>query len=183
MDVKNMKRIINKELRWYTIEPQTEAELQTMVADYIRTKYPDVLFHSDFGSGIKLTKGQAIKQKRQNGGRRGWPDMFIAEPVARCVDGGWNMDCGYYGLFLELKKAGTRLVKVRHPDEWENNHIAEQASVLRQLQSKGYCAEFAVGFEQAKQIIDHYLRDAKNEDWQASLAKDLREMEGDKNDH
>lgn len=57
----------------------TESELQVMVADYIRLQYPNVLFHSDFGSGVKLTKGQAIKQKRQNGGRRAWPDMFIAE--------------------------------------------------------------------------------------------------------
>ena len=56
-----------------------ESDLQIMVADYLRLRYPKVLFHSDFGSGIKLTKGQAMKQKRQNGGRRGWPDMFIAE--------------------------------------------------------------------------------------------------------
>ena len=60
-----------------------ESELQSSVADYIRGNYPDVLFHSDFGSGIKLTKGQAMKQKRQNGGRRGWPDMFIAQPAQR----------------------------------------------------------------------------------------------------
>ena len=58
-----------------------ESELQTMVADYLRRQYPFVLFHSDFGSGVKLTMGQAIKQKRQNGGRRAWPDMFIAEPI------------------------------------------------------------------------------------------------------
>lgn len=57
-----------------------ESDLQVAVADYIRLKYPNALFHSDFGSGIKMTKGQAIKQKRQNGGRRGWPDLFIAEP-------------------------------------------------------------------------------------------------------
>lgn len=59
----------------------TEAELQTQIADYLRLKYSNVLFHSDFGSGIKLTIGQATKQKRQNGGRRAWPDMFIAEAV------------------------------------------------------------------------------------------------------
>ena len=57
----------------------TEAQLQEQVADYLRLQYPDVLFHSDFGSGIKLTPGQAARQKRQNGGRRAWPDMFIAE--------------------------------------------------------------------------------------------------------
>ena len=54
----------------------TELELQAQVADYIRLQYPTVIFHSDFGSGIKLTMGQAIKQKRLNGGRRAWPDML-----------------------------------------------------------------------------------------------------------
>ena len=60
----------------------TELELHAQVADYIRLQYPSVIFHSDFGSGIKLTMGQAIKQKRLNGGRRSWPDMFIAQPMA-----------------------------------------------------------------------------------------------------
>ena len=46
-----------------------ESDLQVQVADYLRLRYPDVLFHSDFGSGIKLTKGQAMKQYRQNGAK------------------------------------------------------------------------------------------------------------------
>lgn len=127
-----------------------ESELQVLVADYIRVRYPDALFHSDFGSGIKLTPGQAMKQKRQNGGRRAWPDMFIAEP---------HLDTTILkisaGLFLELKKEGTRLKKKN--GEWANDHIAEQALVLEELQKRGYIAEFAVGFDQAKEIIDNYL--------------------------
>lgn len=127
-----------------------ESELQVLVADYIRVRYPDALFHSDFGSGIKLTPGQAMKQKRQNGGRRAWPDMFIAEPQLNTsilkISG---------GLFLELKKEGTRLKKKN--GEWANEHIAEQALVLEELQKRGYAAEFAVGFDQAKELIDKYL--------------------------
>ena len=129
----------------------TESELQVAVADYIRLRYPNVLFHSDFGSGIKLTKGQAIKQKRQNGGRRGWPDMFIAEPRVWQLYYHWD----YYGLFLELKKEGTRLRK--KDGSWATAHIAEQAEILQTLQHKGYKARFAVGFEEAKKIIDEYL--------------------------
>lgn len=127
-----------------------ESELQVLVADYIRVRYPDALFHSDFGSGIKLTPGQAMKQKRQNGGRRAWPDMFIAEP---------HLDTTILkisaGLFLELKKEGTRLKKKN--GEWANDHIAEQALVLEELRKRGYVAEFAVGFDQAKELIDKYL--------------------------
>ena len=130
-----------------------EAELQQQVADYLRLQYPKVMFHSDFGSGIKLTMGQAIKQKRQNGGRRAWPDMFIAEPAPRCVDGSWKYN--WHGLFIELKKEGTRLKKKN--GEWASPHIAEQNKVLDQLEDKGYMAEFAVGFDQAKEVIDNYL--------------------------
>lgn len=121
-----------------------ESDLQVQVADYLRLRYPDVLFHSDFGSGIKLTQGQAMKQKRQNGGRRGWPDMFLAEPKN-----------GLHGLFIELKKAGTRLKK--KDGTWASSHLEEQNEVLNQLQKKGYAAYFAVGFEEAKDIIDDYL--------------------------
>lgn len=127
-----------------------ESDLQIAVADYLRLKYPNVMFHSDFGSGIKMTKGQAIKQKRQNGGRRGWPDMFIANrryDLENCVE--------YHGLFLELKKDGTRLHK--KDGSWATDHIAEQAETLQALQDRGYEAYFAVGFENAKRIIDDYL--------------------------
>ena len=121
-----------------------ESDLQVQVADYLRLRYSDVQFHSDYGSGIKLTQGQAMKQKRQNGGRRGWPDMFLAEPKN-----------GLHGLFIELKKAGTRLKK--KDGTWASSHLEEQNEVLNALQKKGYAAYFAVGFEEAKDIIDDYL--------------------------
>lgn len=136
----------------------TEAQLQEQVAQYIRLQYPAVLFHSDFGSGIKMTKGQAIKQQRQNGGIRGWPDMLIAEPAPRCIDGSWNYE--WHGLFIELKKEGTRLRKKN--GDFASEHIAEQAEMLEKLESKGYCAKFAVGFDEAKRIVDSYLKCCNN---------------------
>lgn len=124
----------------------------------MRRQYPFVLFHSDFGSGVKLTMGQAIKQKRQNGGRRAWPDMFIAEPIE--VDFGEPTWRRYAGLFLELKKEGTRIHKKN--GKWASDHIAEQAEILNQLKFRGYVAKFAVGFDEAKNIIDNYLGGTKN---------------------
>lgn len=129
----------------------TELELQAQVADYLRLQYPDVLFHSDFGSGIKLTKGQAVKQKRLQGGRRAWPDMFIAEPA---FDMNRNRDI--HGLFIELKKAGTRIYR-KDGRLVANEHIREQYDMLEQLRQRGYKAEFACGFDEAKKIIDEYL--------------------------
>lgn len=148
----------------------TELELQAQVADYLRLQYPHVLFHSDFGSGIKLTPGQAMRQKRLQGGRRAWPDMFIAEPKVRhTTDGEWGIKLGwaqlddgtdYYammfaGLMIELKREGTRLTKKN--GEWANEHIREQFDMLEQLRQRGYMAEFACGFDEAKEIIDEYL--------------------------
>lgn len=137
----------------------SESELQIQVADYLRMQYPNVIFHSDFGSGIKLTTGQAVKQKRQNGGRRAWPDMFVAKANSFLIKEKTAISDPEYdlrfGLFIELKRDGTRLTKKN--GKWASEHIAEQAEVLEQLRLAGYDARFAVGFDEAKQIIDEYL--------------------------
>lgn len=78
---------------------------------------------------------------------RAWPDLQIAEPRN-----------GYAGLFLELKRDGVRIYK-RDGELVADEHIREQAALLERLRDKGYMAEFAVGFSQAKHIIDDYLRD------------------------
>lgn len=143
----------NTVIRSSSMDSMTESQLQEAVAHYIRIRYPDVLFHSDFGSGTKLTLAQAMRQKRQNGGRRAWPDIFIAEPKPNFCQDGYS-SCG---LFLELKKGGTRLKKKN--GEWANEHIAEQAKVLTELRSCGYRAEFAVGFDETTKLIDDYLGD------------------------
>lgn len=124
----------------------TELELQAQVADYIRLQYPDVIFHSDFGSGIKLTMGQAIKQKRLNGGRRAWPDMLLAEPKS-----------GYHALFIELKREGVRIFK-QDGKLVSDEHIREQFDMLADLRQRGYAAEFGIGFDATKKLIDDYMK-------------------------
>jgi hypothetical protein len=126
----------------------SEAELQKNIAIYLRANFPEVIFHSDFGSGAKLSYKQAMTQKIQNGGRRAWPDLFIAEP--RPDGRAWH-----HGLFIELKKEGTRLKKKN--GEWASLHIEEQAEVLDELAKRGYRAVFGVGYEETLQIIDDYL--------------------------
>lgn len=122
----------------------SEKDLQVMVADYLRTRYPQALFHSDYGAGVKLTVRQGAIQKRQNGGRRAWPDMFIAAPTSYV-----------HGLFIELKRAGARLKK--RDGNWATVHIAEQAEILGQLRERGYEAVFACGFDEAREIIDRHM--------------------------
>lgn len=135
-----------------------EQDLQNIIADYFRMQYPGAIFHSDFGAGIKLTPGQAVRQKRQNVGARGFPDIFIAEPT-EISEKGRIIGMGYYGLFIELKRDGVRLKKKN--GEWATTHIAEQAEMLERLERRGFKATFAVGFDEAKEIIDNYLKEAQ----------------------
>lgn len=127
----------------------SEAVLHQQVVNYLKLQYPNVLFRTDFAAGIKMTPGQAVKHKKLQAGRA-WPDLFIAEPAYKTFKYDW---CG---LFIELKKEGTKIYR-RDGELVANEHIREQAEVLDRLQQLGYKAEFACGFEEAKQIIDEYL--------------------------
>lgn len=132
----------------------TELDIQIQVADYLRLRYPNVLFHSDYGSGIRLTPGQAVKQKRLQGGRRAWPDVMVAETVLKHQEG--RTYTAYSGLFIELKRPDVKIRK-KNGELVANEHIREQAALLDKLRNRGYMAEFACGFDEAKKIIDEYL--------------------------
>lgn len=132
---------------------KAEEQIQLAIVNYLRYQYPDVLFRSD-AAGFKLSVGQAKKMKALNGGIRAWPDLFIAKPkLMQSKDG---LPIFKHGLFLELKKDGTKILK-KDGELVADKHIREQAKVLRLLERAGYQAQFAVGFNQAKQIIDEYI--------------------------
>ena len=120
----------------------TEYNLHLAICNYLKLQYPNVLFFSDL-SGVKLPKGLAVKVAKLKS-RRGIPDLFILAPRR-----------GYHALCLELKKEGEVLYKKN--GEFKNEHLQEQSEVLNELNQLGYRALFAVGFEQAKNIIDDYL--------------------------
>lgn len=138
---------------------QKEASVHYQVAQYLKLQYPDVIFRTDFSAGVKMTMGQAIKHKTLQSGRA-YPDLFVAKVIKSDGIGGklsiTSPDAGYSGLFLELKRPGTRLRT--KTGRWATEHIAEQAEILEKLRQEGYKAEFAVGFEEAKAIIDEYLK-------------------------
>ena len=164
---------------------KAETKLQISIANYLAQNYPDIQFHSDFGSGADLSKKQADLQSQQNARRRGWPDMTIAEPKRLYIKPRVKTTFGKYkpkerdsfwriyefaGLYLELKKDGERLYSGprSHPcnhfrskdgKEYRTQHFQEQADVLYDLRSSGYCAEFAVGYDEAIRIITEYLGD------------------------
>ena len=131
-----------------------EELLHLKICDYLRKNYPDVLFRTDFSSGMKMTPGQAAKHKKFQKGRS-WPDLFIAEPREL-----WNKKI-YHGMYLELK---SKTIYKLDGTLRKNKHVEEQAEMLTDLREKGYYAEFVIGYEQAIFEIQQYLGEPKHKE-------------------
>ena len=128
-----------------------EHDIYVLIADYLRYQYPEVIYRFDLAADLKLSIGQARKHKRLQK-YRGYPDLFIAE--VKAVDDARKV-C--FGLFIELKKEGTRIFK-KDGTLVSDTHIREQFDMLHDLRSRGYAAEFACGFDEAKKLIDDYMK-------------------------
>jgi hypothetical protein len=127
-----------------------EYQLYKQLAIYLKYQYPGVLYHYD-PTGLNLSKAQSGMLKGIQA-FKGYPDLQILEKR------------GNYGsLFIELKPDGTELFKKRLMDKngypmWASEHIREQHEMLTNLTEKGFKAEFAIGFDEAKELIDNYLK-------------------------
>lgn len=125
------------------MSPPREVVVYEQLARYIRIQYPNVLYkfnHEDARKrGLRL---QFLIKLLSSG--RSWPDLQIAEPRK-----------GYAGLFIEIKRDGTRIKK--RNGEWASEHLEAQHEMCKQLEARGYCAAIAVGFDAAKKVIDEYL--------------------------
>ena len=122
-----------------------EESLQIAVCNYLKLQFPPVIFMSDVASGMKLSIGQAVRAKKMRSSR-GMPDLFIAEAKNN-----------YHGLFIELKKEGTKIFLKDGCTLVSDSHIIEQYEILKYLERKGYKALFGIGFDRCKIIIDEYL--------------------------
>jgi hypothetical protein len=122
---------------------QPEYQLQKTLCEYLRIKYPHVLFHSTL-SGMNLTMPQAVRNKQIQKDGFAIPDLLVLEARK-----------GFHALFLELKPANPfrqdgRLKK--------DAHLEKQRNSIRELTDKGFAAFFVWSFEDAKKLIDDYLR-------------------------
>ena len=124
--------------------PKDEVSEQKSICQYLSLQYPDVIFASDL-SGIRLPQGLANKVKSLKC-NRGIPDLFIYEPRK-----------GYFGLAIELKATGVTVYK-QDGNLKTDTHLQEQEEMLYRLSKKGYLALFCLGFDNAKLIIDSYLK-------------------------
>lgn len=117
-----------------------------MIAEYLRTAYKGVFFLSDVRASLKLTIPQQVRSKAIQADGFACPDMMIFE-----ARGDWH------GMFLELK-AESPFRKANPYELKAGQHLQRQDETLRQLQEKGYFAEFYWTFEDARKRIDWYLR-------------------------
>jgi hypothetical protein len=120
-----------------------EEGIHLAVCKYLKLQYPNVIFRTDFAAGMKMSIGQAMKQKAMQS-ERAYPDLFIAEARG-----------GHGGLFLELKKDNS--IYKKDGTLRSDPHLQEQKNTITRLKIRGYWAEFACGFEEAKAIIDMYM--------------------------
>ena len=133
-----------------------EETLHLKVCDYLRKNYPNVLFRTDFSSGMKMSPWQAAKHKKFQKSRA-WPDLFIAESgVVKFKEGPLIVNLRKNGMFLELKADGVKLYK-KDGTLRKNKHIEEQAEMLEKLRNGNYYAEFAIGYKDAIEQIHEYL--------------------------
>jgi hypothetical protein len=120
-----------------------EESVHVAIAAYIRVQYPNVLFTSE-SSGIRVNirLRSVLKQQRSTHKQ---PDMIILQPKGI-----------FHGLILEIKKEYSD-VFLKDGSISKKAHIQEQNATLLMLKELGYCAEFACGFDDAKNIIDAYM--------------------------
>lgn len=122
---------------------QPEYSLQVAVCQWLDLQHPNVLYMSDTVASLKLTMGQAMRNKKIQKDGFKTPDLIIFEPRG-----------GYFGLFIELKvkspfKQNGELLK--------SDHLEGQQKTINDLIERGYYATFATGFDEAIEIIKKYM--------------------------
>ena len=107
-----------------------EYQLQKQVCKYL--DYRKILYCGSMGGQYQVHFSQRIKAK-QTGYKKGFPDIFIYEPVNQ-----------YAGLAIELKIGKNKATK-------------EQKIWISRLNSKGYYATVCTGIDETLETINKYL--------------------------
>jgi hypothetical protein len=125
-----MRKSNDKQIRAVKKDVLTEAEEQIRFAVWLdNQKY----LYTASANGGSRNLLEAVKLKRM-GVKKGYPDITILEPQKP-----------YHGLFIELKRVSGGVLS------------DEQKYWLEKLKNRGYRAEVAKGFEEAKKIVMEYF--------------------------
>jgi hypothetical protein len=125
-----------------------ESDVHKQLIAYIKLQYPNTIVSSD-PNGLKVTMGQAKQLKAMRlPDTGGHPDIFI-----------FRTNKEYSGCFIEVKKEGEKIFKVRpFPPEYRTPHLEKQGMIHDKLRLQGYFGGFGIGFEGCKDIIDEYMK-------------------------
>lgn len=124
--------------RRFNLKPPSERQAQITVVQYLRTKYPDVLFWATPNGGSRNAIEAANLKKE--GVRAGVPDLFIAY-AQRSLTSDKHFSCG---LFIEMKSAKGKLSD-------------SQIDIMNKLSAEGYQCEVCYSVDEAIKVIDEYL--------------------------
>jgi len=108
-----------------------EYQLQKAVCKYLDLQ--NVLYCGSMGGNYQAHMSVRIRAKK-SGYKRGFPDLFIYEPVGK-----------WHGLAIELKTGYNRATK-------------EQLKWRDELNKRGYVAEICTGIDEALEVINNYLK-------------------------
>jgi hypothetical protein len=128
-----------------------EEKIKEGLSTYLKLQHKKVVYRFDIGADIHLSVGLARKSKRVHKHDKGYPDLFIAEPIS-----------DYSGLFLEIKKDEWQVYKKRGGLK-KDEHVFKQIDYLIKLQDKGYATAFAFSLDDATEKIEVYLSGDKKQ--------------------
>ena len=123
-----------------------EYALQKLVCGYLNSQFPKVLYYSDTIAAVSLTPMQGKRNKAIQKHGFKVPDILVLKPNGK-----------YYALFLELK-IETPFKKNGEIKASKDDHLEGQQETINQLNGLNYFACFCWTFDQAKQIIDDYMK-------------------------
>jgi hypothetical protein len=122
----------------------SESSEQKKVIEWFKIQYPQfkkrifAIPNGAYLSGDNRRRAMQMSKLKAEGLAAGVSDLFIA--VAKCKHG--------HGLFLEMKDTGKTLADVS----------GKQKDFIKEMMVAGYAAEWAAGFDEARAIINAYLK-------------------------
>ena len=119
----------------------SEYQEQCIVAEYMRKRWPDVLFTATLG-GVRVSIGAAVKLKKQ-GYLKGVPDLLIFFRQEDPIQPGVHYVCPGLAIEMKVRKGG-----VVSP---------EQKEVMKRLEAQGWQAIVCHGADEAIAKIEEYL--------------------------
>jgi hypothetical protein len=121
----------------------SEADAHLQVIQWLKLKWPKVLFHTD-SAGELVFHSQRQRHAKLNHQGIAFPDLQIL-----AAHGGW------FGLFVEMKRDGENLYTA--VGIFKNEHLIRQNETIKLLNQRNYKAVFAKGFDEIIRVIDEYL--------------------------